>query len=266
MIALVGGAEAGELLLVGHPVELSGIHKGPAHRYAVAVHVFRRGMGDNVRAPLHGAAAYRGGEGVVYDQGHAVGVGSPGELLDVQHRQGRVGDGLAEDRLGVGAEGGVQLFLRAVGGDESGLNAHFGHGDGDEVEGAAINGGRGDDVVAAGGDVEQGEEVGRLAGGGQHSRRAALQRGDFRRHIVAGGVLETGVKIAVGLQVEKFAHILGGGVLKGGGLHNGNLTGFAAAGGIASLDAGGFDTVIAHTGCSFPIFETKKGSRPKAVL
>ena len=33
------------------------------------------------------------------------------KLLNVQHRQGRVGDGLAEHGLGVGPEGGVQLLL-----------------------------------------------------------------------------------------------------------------------------------------------------------
>ena len=39
--------------------------------------------------------------------------------------------------------------------------------------------GGGDDVIPAGGQVEQGEEVGRLAGGGQHGRRAPLQGAQF---------------------------------------------------------------------------------------
>ena len=53
--------------------------------------------------------------------------------------------------------------------------------------GAAVNGGGGDDVIPAGGNIEQGEEVSRLPGGGQHSADAAFQRGDFRRHMVTGG-------------------------------------------------------------------------------
>ena len=40
---------------------------------------------------------------------NAVAVGGAGEFFDIQHGEGRVGDGLAEDGLCVGAEGGVQL-------------------------------------------------------------------------------------------------------------------------------------------------------------
>ena len=173
-------------------------------------------------------------------------VGGLCELLNVQHRQGGVGDGLAEYRLGVGPEGGLQLLIGAVWGDEGDFNAHLGHGDGDQVEGASIDGGRGDDVVPAGADVEQGEEVGRLAGGGEHGGGAALQLTDLGGHVVVGGVLEAGVEIAAGLQVKELAHVLGGCVLEGGGLDDGDLTGFPIAGGVASLDTFRFDAVIAH--------------------
>ena len=46
-----------------------------------------------------------------------------GKLLDIQDGEGRVGDGLAKDRLGVGPEGGVQLLLRALGIHEGELDA-----------------------------------------------------------------------------------------------------------------------------------------------
>ena len=82
------------------------------------------------------------------------------------------------------------------------------HGDGDQVERAAVDAGGGHDVVAAGADVEQGEKVGRLTGGGQHRRRAAFQFADFVGHIVVGGILETGVEITAGLQIEQLAHAL----------------------------------------------------------
>ncbi|CAN4040231.1 HTH-type transcriptional regulator immR, partial [Dysosmobacter welbionis] len=159
VVAVVRGAEAGELVRVGHPVELAGVHDGAAYRRAVAVHVLGGGVGDDVGAPFKGPAVHRSGEGVVHDQRHAMGVGGLGELLDVQHRQGRVGDGLAEHRLGVGPEGGFQLLVGAVRGDEGDLDTHFRHGDGDQIEGTAVDGGRGDDVVPAGADVEQREEV-----------------------------------------------------------------------------------------------------------
>ena len=57
--------------------------------------------------------------------------------------------------------------------------------------------------------------------------------------------MQAGVEVAACLQVEQLAHVLAGGVLEGGGLDNGDLPGLAVAGGVAPLDADGFD-VIAH--------------------
>src|SRR5699024_6770081 len=153
VVALVGGGQAGELVGVGHPVKVAAVHDGAAHTRAVAVHILGGGVGDDVGAPLDGPAVDRGGEGVVHDQGHAVGVGRLGKLFNVQHGEGGVGDGLAEHGLGVGAESGVQLFLGGGGGDEGDVDAHFGHCDRDQVEGAAVDGGGGDDVVPALADV-----------------------------------------------------------------------------------------------------------------
>ena len=129
VVAVVGGAQAGEFFLVGHPVKPATVHDTAAHTGPVAVHILGGGVGDNVAAPLEGPAVYRGGKGVVHNQGDAVGVGGLGELLNVQHREGGVGDGLAKDRLGVGLKGGVQLLLGAVGGDKGEINAHLPHGD-----------------------------------------------------------------------------------------------------------------------------------------
>ena len=190
MVALVGGAQAGEFVGVSHPVKLAAVHNGAAHRCAVAVHILGGGVGDDVGAPLDGPAVDGGGEGVVHDQGHPVCMGGTGKLFNVQHGQGGVGDGLAEYGLGVGTEGGVQLFLGAGGGHEGHVDPHFGHGDRDQVEGAAVDGGGGDDVVPALADVEQGEEVGRLPAGSQHGGGAPLQGSDLAGHRVTGGVLQ----------------------------------------------------------------------------
>ena len=240
MVAVVGGGQAGELVGVGSPVELAGVDNDAAHGGSVTIHILGGGMGDDVSAPLEGTAVDGGGEGVVHDQGHAVGMGGLGELLNVQHRQGRVGDGLAENQLGVGPEGGVQLLLGAVGIHEGGFQTHLLHGHGEQVEAAAVDGGTGHDVVAAASDVEHGHEGGSLAGAGEHGSGAALQGADLGRHGVAGGVLQTGVEIAAGLQVKELAHILGGIVLERGTLNDGDLAGLAVAGGIARLDAQGF--------------------------
>ena len=101
-------------------------------------------------------------------------------------------------------------------------------------------------MVAAGGDVEQREEVGRLTGGGEHGGGAALQRGDLRGHEVVGGVLEPGVEIAAGLQIEELAHVLAGGVFERGGLDDGDLARLAVSGGVAALHAYGSDALSVH--------------------
>ena len=246
VIAVIGGSQAGELVGVGIPVELAAVHDAAAHGGSVAVHVLGGGMGDDIRAPLEGTAVDGGGKGVVHDQGDAMGMGGLGELFDVQHGQGRVGDGLAEDGLGVGTESGVQFFLGAVGIDEGGLQTHLLHGDGDQVEAAAVDGGTGHDMVAAAGNIEDGEEVGSLTGRGQHSGGTALQGANLGSHMVAGGVCQTGIEIAVGFQIEQLAHILRGGILESCALDDGDLAGLTIAGGVTGLDAKGFGTQFIH--------------------
>ena len=83
--------------------------------------------------------------------------------------------------------------------------------------------------------VENGEEVSRLTGGSQHGCCAAFESGKLGGNVIVGGVLQTGVEVAASFQVEELAHVLGGGIFEGGGLNDGNLTGFTIAGGVTSL-------------------------------
>ena len=251
VVTVIRGAQARELVRVGHPVEPAAVHDGTAQHRAVAIHVLGGGVGHDVGPPLEGAAVDRGGKGVVHDERHAVGVGRIGKLFDVQHGQGGVGDGLAEDRLGVGPEGSVQLFLGAQRVHEGGLDAHLFHGDRDQVEGAAVDGAGRHDVVARLAEVEQGEEVRGLAAAGEHGGGAALQLADLLGHQVAGGILQAGIEVTVSFQVEQLAHVLAGGVLEGGGLDDGDLAGFAVAGGVTALHA---DGITIHTTYSFAGF------------
>ena len=237
VVAVVGGTQAGEFVLVGRPVELAAVHDSAAQSGGVTVHVFGGGVGDDVRAPPEGLAVDGGGEGVVHNEGNAVGMGGLGEFLNVQHRQGGVGDGLAEHGFGVGTEGGVQFFLGAVRVDKGGFQTHFLHGDGEKVEAAAVDGGAGNDVIAASGDVEHRHEVGRLSGTGEHGGGAALQRADLGGDGVAGGICQTGVEIALGFQIKELSHILGGVVLECGTLDDGDLAGLAVFGRITGLNA-----------------------------
>ena len=242
VIAFIRRGETGELVRVLFPVEFTAVHDGAAYTAAVAVHVLGGGVGHDIRAPFNGTAVDRGGEGVVDDQRDAVGMGGFRELLNVQDAQGRVGDGFAEEGLGVGAESGVQLFIGAVRADEGEVDAHLFHRDGEEVVGAAVDGGTGHHVVARVGDVEDGIEVGCLAGRGQHGRGAAFQGADAGRHRVVGGVLQAGIEITGGFQVKELAHILTGIIFEGGGLDNRDLAGLTVLRCITALYAKGFNS------------------------
>ena len=240
VVAVIRGCQAGEFLCMGGPVEFAAVHDAAAYGGGVAVHVLGGGVGHDVRPPFKGTAVDGGGEGVVHNQGNPVGVGGPGEFFDIQHRQGGVGDGLAKYGLGAGAEGGVQLFFRAVGIDKGGLQTHFLHGHGEQVEAASVNCGTCHDVVAAAGDIKDCHKVGGLAGAGQHGGGAAFQSADLGRHRVTGGVGQPGIEIALGLQIEQLAHILGGGIFECRALNDGDLPGLSVAGSVACLNAQGF--------------------------
>ena len=246
VVALVRCGEARELVCVGHPVELAGVDDCSADRCAVAVHVLGGRVGDDVGTELDRAAVDRCREGVVHDERHTVGVGCVCEFLKIKDGQSRIGDGLAEDRLRVGLEGLIELLGRAVRGDEGEVDAHFPHGDVEEIVGAAVDGGAGNDMVALVRDVEDREEVGGLARGGQHAGCAAFEIGDLGGHVIVGRVLQAGVEIAAGLEVKQLAHVGAGVVLEGRALHDRHLAGLAVAGAVAGLHTVGIDTPIVH--------------------
>ena len=67
----------------------------------MTVHVFGCGVHDDVSAKCKRTAQNRRGKGVVYDERDAVVVSQSGKLFDVEHMKCRIGDGLAENSLGV---------------------------------------------------------------------------------------------------------------------------------------------------------------------
>ena len=197
MVRLVGGAESGELLGMAKPVEVAAVDDDAAHLCGHTVHILCGGVGDDVGAPLEGTAVDGGGEGVVDNQGHAVLVGDACELLNVEHGAAGVGDGLAEERLCVWAEGCLNLLLGSGGRHEGALDAELLHRHAEEVVGAAVNLVRGDEVVASLTDVEQGVEVGSLARRCQHGAHAAFEGCNFGSHGVVRRVLQAGVEVAL---------------------------------------------------------------------
>ena len=252
VVALVRRAEAGEFVCMRHPVELPAVDDRAAERRRVAVHVLGRRMRHNVRAPLDRAAVDRRRKCVVDDERHAVSVRSLREALDVQNRERRVCDRLAEDGLRVWAERRFEFLFRAVRRDKRRLHAHFCHRDGNEVERTAVDAGRRNNMITVRGDVEQRKKVCRLPGSRQHCRRAALERADLRRHHVAGRVLQARVEIPLSLEVKELSHGLAGVVFERGRLDDWNLARLARPRGIARLNAVGLDVVFHFAHDTFP--------------
>ena len=172
-------------------------------------------------------------------------VGDGGDAFDVQDLDARVGNRLAENQLGVRPEGFFDLLVGGLLVDEGHVDAHFPEGGVEEVEGAAVDAGHADHVVPRRADVEAGEEIGRLAGRGQHAGDAALEGCQARGDMVVGRILETGIEIAGGLEVEQFAHLVAGSIFEGCALDDGDLAGFAVAGFVAGLHAKGAEMLLA---------------------
>ena len=241
VVAFIRRGEAGELVGVRRPVEASGVHDGTAHAHAVAVQVLRGGMRHDVGAPFDGAAVHRRGERVVHDERHAVRVRGCGEARQVEHRERRIRDRLAEHGLRVRTEGSLKLLVGAVRRDERTLETHATHRVGEQVVRAAVDGRAGHHVIARTRDVEHGEEVRSLPRRREHGRRAALELGDLGRHGVVGGILQARVEVPGLLEVEQAAHVLARVELPGGGLVDGQLARLAVAGTVAALHASGAD-------------------------
>ena len=109
VVARVGLGESREAT-AAFVVELPPSTIDAADRGAVSADELGRRVHDDVRAVLEGPAEERRRERVVDDEGNPVVVGDPGHPLEVEHVALRVAEGLCEERLGVGPNGGRPLF------------------------------------------------------------------------------------------------------------------------------------------------------------
>ena len=169
-----------------------------------------------------------------------------GKALNVEDGKGGIGDGLAKDELGVGLEGGLQLLVGAIGGNERAGQAHAAHGVGKQVVGTAVDGRARDHMIAGTGNVKDREEVRGHARAREHRSGAALHLADLGGNQIARRVLQAAIEVARLLQVEQLAHMLGRVVLPRGGLVDGHLTRLRIARTIAALNTRGTDGLIAH--------------------
>ena len=97
------------------------------------------GIEHNVGAKLKGAAVDGSGKRVVDNQGHTVGMGNAGKLLNVEHHYARIGERLAENQFRIGAEGRADFLLACVLVHKSHLNAQLAQGGAKQIVRSAVN-------------------------------------------------------------------------------------------------------------------------------
>ena len=241
VVGIVGGREARERILVRHPIEVSAIDDSAADLGRVAVHVFCRGVGDDIDAEVEGAAVDWRRERVVDDKRNAVFVCAACPFFEIENMERRVGERFAEDALGIGAESGVDGLFVGIRIEQREFDSHLSHRHGEQIGRAAVEGGRGDHVIACVCQVEDGKEVSRLTGGGQHTGDAAFERGDFGGDGIACRVLQPGVEIAGLFEIEKRRHFGRAVIFEGCGLDDGENTRLAIFRLPTSLNANGIE-------------------------
>ena len=96
------------------PVEIAAIHDTTTHARGMAIHIFSRGVRNDIRSPFERTAIDRRGERIIDDQGYAMIMGDAGKLLHIQYHNARIGDHLAEHRLRIRAESLGDLFLTRI--------------------------------------------------------------------------------------------------------------------------------------------------------
>ena len=188
MIALVRLHQIAELVALGLPVKVARVNDDATHEGRVTIHVLGGGVHHDVGTPFDGTAEHGRGEGVVDDQRQALGVGCRRKGLDIEHGKRGVGNRLAKDKLSVGLDRSANLVHGGARAHEGRIDAKALERKGEQVDGTAIDGRAGDDVVAAGAQVEHGDERGHLARAGEDGAYATLHGGNLLLNKLAGRV------------------------------------------------------------------------------
>ena len=171
-------------------------------------------------------------EGVVDDQGQAVGMSNGRNGVNVRDVAVRIAQGFQIDGLGVGPDSGGD-GLQVVGVHKGGLHPELGQGVGQQVVTAAVDGLLGHDVIPRLGQRLDGIGDRRGAGGQRQRRHAPLQSGDPLLQHVLGGVGQPSVDVPCVRQTKPGSGV--GGVAEdiAGGLVDGHRPG--VGGGVGLL-------------------------------
>ncbi len=207
VIARIGRVQRRLTPFVLLPGERPAVDQKAADRGAVAAEILGRGIDDDRRAVIERPGEDRRG-GVVHDQRNAEPTADRRHFRDREDDQLRVGQRLGV--IGAGAVvGRAGEILRVVRIDEADLDALVLQRVGEQVPGAAVEVGRGDDVVAGPREVLQREGRSRLPARQRQRADAALERGDALLEHVVGRVHDAGVDVAELLQREQVRRVLG---------------------------------------------------------
>ena len=198
------------------PVEVAAIDHHAADAGAVTADPLGGGVHDDRRTQGQRLAQHRG-RGVVHDQRHADLAPECRHFRDREDLQLRVGKGLRVPAAGAGV-GRAGKILGVGGVDEADLDAEGLQRICEEVPGAAIEVGAGDDVIARFAQVQHREGRRRLARPQRQARHPAFHRRDALLEHIDGGVHDAGVDVAQLRQPEQPRRMAGILELEGGGL------------------------------------------------
>ena len=222
------------------PIKFAAVDNGTAQLGGMAIHIFGGGVDHNICSEVEWTAKDRGGKGVVHNQRQVVGVCHAGHLFDVQHRNGRIGDGLGKDHLGLWVHLGLEGLLVVVGIYKVGHNAEALEGYGEQIDGASIDGGGAQNVVALVQQIEHRNQGSSLSRGGAQCADTAFEGGNFLLHGSNCWVGDAGVHVAVGSQVKELGHLSGRFIFIGCALIDRQLQRLAVLGSITLVQALGF--------------------------
>jgi hypothetical protein len=131
-----------------------------------------------------------------------------GKLFYVKDHHSRIGNGFSEHQFGIRAESLVYLFFAGILVNERAFDAHLLHRNSQQIVCPAINTGRTYNMISCLANIEESEKTGCLPGRCQDGTDTSFQCGNLRSDGIIGRVLQTSIKIAVLLQIEKASHLL----------------------------------------------------------
>ena len=182
------------------------------------------GVHHDVGAVLQGSDDVGRAEGVVHDEGQAVTVGYGGDAFDVEHVAVGVAEGLGEDGLRLGPDGGFE-GLEVVHVDDGVAHTLTRERVGDEVVAAAVEVVGSHEVVSGLQDVLQRIGDGSGAAGNGQTGHTAFEGGHAVFEDALRGVGQTAVDVAGVTQSEAVGGVLRVAEHVAGGLIDGHRTG-----------------------------------------